>query len=125
MDITLGNVIVFTSVNENTNNQVQKLWKENGLKIVYIEKLSDVLTHLKEIGVLRLLVEGGAKLLTSFIEEKLADELILYQAPVIIGKDGINFYDRVGLTSINHNVLKLRKTKRLGESDIKSYYDFV
>lgn len=120
MNITLGKVIVFTS--ENVDPKSKKLWDEKGLTVVYIKNLNDILSCLKEAGVLRLLVEGGAKLLTSFINENLADELILYQAPVLIGKDGINFYDKIGLTNIDHDILKLRKTKRLGD-DIKSYYN--
>ena len=39
-------------------------------------------------GIAHLLVEGGPTVLTSFIKENLADEIIVYIAPKIIGAQG-------------------------------------
>lgn len=47
--------------------------------------LETVLRKLAERGLSRVLVEGGGELHASFLEEKLADRLVLYVAPRIIG----------------------------------------
>lgn len=51
--------------------------------------LDALLQHLGTF-VNHLLVESGAKLAGSFIEQQLADELVLYQAPKILGSSGRN-----------------------------------
>lgn len=47
--------------------------------------LSRCLRYLAECGVTRVLVEGGGELHASFVEQKLADRLVLYLAPRLIG----------------------------------------
>jgi len=47
--------------------------------------LCAVLDELGRRGVTDLLVEGGAKILNSFLREKLADKVMVYVAPVLIG----------------------------------------
>jgi 5-amino-6-(5-phosphoribosylamino)uracil reductase/diaminohydroxyphosphoribosylaminopyrimidine deaminase/5-amino-6-(5-phosphoribosylamino)uracil reductase len=47
--------------------------------------LSEILATLYEKGIRSILVEGGAAVITSFIREKLADSIILFIAPLIIG----------------------------------------
>ncbi|WP_425514981.1 bifunctional diaminohydroxyphosphoribosylaminopyrimidine deaminase/5-amino-6-(5-phosphoribosylamino)uracil reductase RibD [Cytobacillus gottheilii] len=53
--------------------------------------LPSVLKYLGGIGVMTLLVEGGSRVHSSFIDENLADELYLYLAPKLIG-NGISFF---------------------------------
>ena len=48
--------------------------------------LSQLLYELGQLGVMNLLVEGGAVALTSFIKYKLADKMIVCIAPIISGK---------------------------------------
>lgn len=50
--------------------------------------LAFVLYELSKRGVQQLLVEGGAKILASFLHEDLADELCVYIAPKILGNAG-------------------------------------
>lgn len=47
-----------------------------------------LLEELSRRGIVHLLVEGGPTVLTSFIEENLADEIIVYIAPKILGAQG-------------------------------------
>ncbi|KAB2333006.1 bifunctional diaminohydroxyphosphoribosylaminopyrimidine deaminase/5-amino-6-(5-phosphoribosylamino)uracil reductase RibD [Bacillus mesophilum] len=53
--------------------------------------LPSVLKYLGGIGVMTLLVEGGSRVHSSFIDENLADELYLYLAPKLIG-NGTSFF---------------------------------
>jgi diaminohydroxyphosphoribosylaminopyrimidine deaminase/5-amino-6-(5-phosphoribosylamino)uracil reductase len=47
-----------------------------------------LLDELSRRGITHLLVEGGPTMLTSFIKENLADEIIVYIAPKILGAQG-------------------------------------
>jgi diaminohydroxyphosphoribosylaminopyrimidine deaminase/5-amino-6-(5-phosphoribosylamino)uracil reductase len=47
-----------------------------------------VLDELSRRGITQLLVEGGRAVITSFLKEKLADEIIVYVAPQILGSKG-------------------------------------
>ncbi len=52
--------------------------------------LKDVLTYLASQGYRDILVEAGARLSGAFIEQDLVDELIHYQAPKLMGSDGMS-----------------------------------
>jgi len=51
--------------------------------------LALTLKVLAERGITRLLVEGGAKLAASLLRAKLVDRIVWYQAPIILGGDGL------------------------------------
>ncbi|MGB8227412.1 MAG: bifunctional diaminohydroxyphosphoribosylaminopyrimidine deaminase/5-amino-6-(5-phosphoribosylamino)uracil reductase RibD [Sedimentisphaerales bacterium] len=50
--------------------------------------LKDVLNKLGERNVQQILVEGGEKIITSFLKQKLADEIIIYTSNEKLGKKG-------------------------------------
>lgn len=47
-----------------------------------------LLDELSKRGVARLLVEGGPAVITSFLKERLADEIVVYISPKILGSQG-------------------------------------
>ena len=57
-------------------------WKDNGIDVC------ELLDSLGELGINELLVEAGPTLAGTFINERLVDELWLYQAPVFLGSTG-------------------------------------
>jgi len=83
--------------------------KENSIDI------KAVLVELGKMGVVNLLVEGGAATITGFLKSKLADRIIVVVAPIIIG-DGINAIGNLNVKTINQS-LKLMKvdSKRIGD----------
>jgi diaminohydroxyphosphoribosylaminopyrimidine deaminase/5-amino-6-(5-phosphoribosylamino)uracil reductase len=74
--------------------------------------LAALLTLLAKRGLNDILVESGAHLAGAFIEQNLADELILYQAPRLIGGDGKNLIEMP-------NISKLAQTKSLLITDVR------
>ena len=67
--------------------------KEGNLIQIPIKKSTTLQDTLKELGKQELnsiIVEGGSKIFTSFIQEDLVDELILYISPKILGKESID-----------------------------------
>lgn len=65
-------------------------------------KLSYIVRELAKLGVCNLLVEGGGEIFTSFINEGLADQIILFRSNYFIGSGGV---------SVVKNVLKKDKKK--------------
>lgn len=61
--------------------------------------LPHLLRRLAEAGVCSLLVEGGPRIHAGFLAAGLADELRLYQAPIVLG-DGPSWTDAIGLTRL-------------------------
>lgn len=55
-------------------------------------------------GITRLLIEGGATLMTSFMKLGLYDQLYWFKAGSVIGSDGLNATQALGVTSMNEKV---------------------
>lgn len=74
--------------------------------------LQALLALLAQRGLNDVLVESGAHLAGAFIEQGLADELILYQAPKLLGGDGKNLIEMP-------NVSTLAQAKLLSITDVR------
>ena len=74
--------------------------------------LKALLEYLAKRGLNDILVESGAQLSGAFIEQNLVNELILYQAPKLMGGEGKNL---VEMPSIS----RLSQAKALTISDIR------
>jgi len=59
--------------------------------------LADLLRQLGARGLLHVLVEGGAQLHACFLHQGLADELVLFIAPKLIGGDGLSWVGSLGV----------------------------
>lgn len=75
--------------------------------------LSYLLKRLGKRGVEQLLVEGGAKVITSFLKQCLADEVVIYIAPKVLGEKGT--------TRISRPMAKLAQRSNLCYREIKKF----
>jgi diaminohydroxyphosphoribosylaminopyrimidine deaminase/5-amino-6-(5-phosphoribosylamino)uracil reductase len=73
--------------------------------------LKHLLIYLAQQGLNDILIESGAKLAGAFMSESLVDELILYQAPKLIGSEGKSLVDIPA-------ILQLSEAKDLNITDI-------
>jgi diaminohydroxyphosphoribosylaminopyrimidine deaminase/5-amino-6-(5-phosphoribosylamino)uracil reductase len=64
--------------------------------------LVEVLKYLAQQGINDLLIESGARLTGAFIEQNLVDELILYQAPKLMGSDGKGLVNMPSITALSN-----------------------
>jgi diaminohydroxyphosphoribosylaminopyrimidine deaminase/5-amino-6-(5-phosphoribosylamino)uracil reductase len=79
--------------------------------------LLDLLKDLGKEGILQVLVEGGGKVLASFLNEGLIQELVLYTGPVILGEKGLAVFDGVEIhTMAQAKHLKLKGVEVFGET---------
>jgi len=97
-----------TENNHTENNHTESKHAQGKLKI----NLKALLNYLATRGLNDILIESGAQLSGAFIEQDLVNELILYQAPKLMGGDGKSL---VAMPSI----LKLNEAKALSISDIR------
>jgi len=79
--------------------------------------LKSLLDELSSRGVQPLLVEGGPTVITSFLKEQLADEIVVYIAPKILGP--------LGSASITEPMSELAEAVGLQYVDIKRFGDDV
>ena len=76
--------------------------------------LSSLLQRLGELGINRLMVEGGAGIITSFLSGRLVDHLVLTVAPVVVG--GLPAVSRLGECGLNYFPhLRNLRHERLGD----------
>lgn len=96
-----GKVIIFGSEGAAQDRDRQRLIALGAeVKLVPCDQsgllaLPAVLRVLHEGGVKRLLVEGGALVLTSFLRQRLADEVTVEVAPQLLGEPGLCALGRV------------------------------
>ena len=62
--------------------------------------LEALMRRLVKEGLNHVLVEGGAEMYGSFLRESLADELLLFMAPKLIGSEGLSWSGSLGVTQM-------------------------
>src|ERR1043166_3471498 len=84
--------------------------------------LPAVLRALAERGITRLLVEGGARVASSFVAGDLVDEVWLLRGNEPIGAEGVPALDAFPLSAITASPrLKLRASETLGKDNLTIY----
>jgi diaminohydroxyphosphoribosylaminopyrimidine deaminase/5-amino-6-(5-phosphoribosylamino)uracil reductase len=84
--------------------------------------LNDLLLKVGKMGMMTLLVEGGSRVLTSFLRQRLADKIIVCVAPMIIG-EGIEAIGDLGVKRLDNSVrLKSVRIRKSGPDFIISGY---
>ena len=89
--------------------------------MVKSKDLDQLVEALNQQGVNHVLVEAGPTLATAMLEAGLLDELVIYQAPSIIGM-GKTFIGDLGAKTIDHRVVMDHVSTQILNSDIKSVY---
>jgi diaminohydroxyphosphoribosylaminopyrimidine deaminase / 5-amino-6-(5-phosphoribosylamino)uracil reductase len=84
--------------------------------------LAAVLHALSEKGITRLLVEGGARVASSFVAAGLVDEAWLLHGPDLVGADGVPALDALPLTTITQSpAFKVRASETLQKDTLTIY----
>jgi diaminohydroxyphosphoribosylaminopyrimidine deaminase / 5-amino-6-(5-phosphoribosylamino)uracil reductase len=121
-----GDVIIFTTTK---NNKRTQLLIAEGVQVVKIDDtdgfLDTCLEHLASVlEINEVLVEAGAGLAGAFIEAGLVDELVLYQAPIILGDKALNLFNVSEVKNMAENYrLKLLDVRYIGD-DLRLMYAF-
>jgi 2,5-diamino-6-(ribosylamino)-4(3H)-pyrimidinone 5'-phosphate reductase len=119
-------VVIFTT-EQTAPEQVARL-SERGAEVYAVGErrvdLAGVLRRLKQMGVERLMVEGGGTLNAELLRLKLVDELHLYIAPLVFtGATAPTLADGPGLPLSEAILLRFRACERLDDGGIVVEYE--
>jgi len=90
--------------------------------VVPSKDLAQLKETLKEEGFNQVLVEAGPTFGTALLKAELINEIIIYQAPKLLGA-GKDFLANLGITTLaNHIALELLSTENIN-GDVKSHYE--
>lgn len=114
--------IVITSLDSKANKRKINSLTKKGIEIIFVKKnksgLIDISSALIELGKKRIasiIVEGGNKLFSSFINSDEYDEILLFNSPGFLGK-GIEVFSSSKIYSINQmKKLKIVSVKKIGD----------
>ncbi len=84
--------------------------------------LPAVLSTLSEKGITRLMVEGGARVASSFVAAGLVDEIWLLRGPTTVGADGVAALGALPLSAITQSPdYRVRASETLGKDTLTIY----
>jgi diaminohydroxyphosphoribosylaminopyrimidine deaminase/5-amino-6-(5-phosphoribosylamino)uracil reductase len=87
--------------------------------------LLDVLHILSEKGITRLLVEGGARVASSFVAADLVDEVWLLRGPEPVGAEGVAALDELPLTALTESPAFKRRASETLQRDTLTIYERI
>lgn len=94
----------------------------NGSEVIISDELPlEILKLLGKKGVNNALIEAGGKINNAFLQMGLIDELIIYQAPIIMGEDAKNSFAAIVDTMSDKIIWRLISVEKIGD-DIKMVY---
>ena len=116
-------VYIFHS--EKINNSKFKTKNIKHIKIKEVNNVLDIkqiIQNISKIGYTRILVEGGAKLSASLLNENLIDEITWFRASKIMGNSGLNAVSSLDINQIKHlKKFKLINTKVVDDDHLSVY----
>lgn len=96
--------------------------EHSGVTLIHAATLADALAALRQVGVRSMMVEGGAALAASFIQESLADRLVIFRAPLLLGDDALGAFSGLPAASVESAPRwRIVRTQRLGDDDLTVY----
>ncbi|MDX8407356.1 MAG: bifunctional diaminohydroxyphosphoribosylaminopyrimidine deaminase/5-amino-6-(5-phosphoribosylamino)uracil reductase RibD [Mariprofundaceae bacterium] len=100
-----------------TNEHTQR-WHDAGVQVGKAASLPAVLRHLAEEGYLEVLLEGGGQLHTAFFDAHFTDELVLYQAPMLLGgRDAVALWSGMGVETVDRALRLADASRRKMDDD--------
>jgi diaminohydroxyphosphoribosylaminopyrimidine deaminase/5-amino-6-(5-phosphoribosylamino)uracil reductase len=119
--VNRGPVVVFTGPDSPRAREAEL--RRRGVEVRRVALLGakpdlrQCLGYLADCGVTRVLVEGGGELHASFVEQRLADRLLLYVAPRLIGgREALPLVGGSGVSSMKDaGFFRRRRFYRVGE----------
>lgn len=118
--ITDGEAPTWIFTGSNADPDKRRRLEEAGVRVIDTTgervNLGEVLDTLGAGEISSLLVEGGGQVIASFVEQGLADKLVLYMAPKLVGgRDAPTFIEGLGIADMNDAVgLTGLQVKQLG-----------
>lgn len=100
------NLIILTSQKNINKKSKIEFYKKKGIELIFLPEkkgkldLNKALLSLAEKNIISILVEGGSKLFSSFIRQKLEDEILIFVSPKILG-NGVPLCANLGIKNLS------------------------
>ena len=126
---TLEAAPIFLAVSSEADEIRLRQLKEMGVKIIKISgdddhlDLNELLGRLGELGISSILLEGGQRLFTSFLEKELIDKFVFIITPTLMGGS-----KKVGLLDVREELskrVKYTSARQLGDDIIVECYPLL
>ncbi len=96
--------------------------EQAGVELLHAASLPHAMRALRARGVTSLLLEGGAALAASFIQEALVDRLVIFRAPILLGTGSLNAFGALPSSTIEGAPRwHLVEARRLGDDEMTVY----
>lgn len=93
-----------------------------GVELLHAPTLAQALRALRARGIQSLLVEGGAGLATSFVQEALVDRLVIFRAPIVLGTGALGAFSALAPTAIDEAPRwRVLQSARFGDDEMTVY----
>ena len=93
-----------------------------GVELLHAATLGDALRALRARHIRSILVEGGAALAASLIQEALVDRLVIFRAPLVLGEGALNPFGAFPATTIDDAPRwRLVRSARFGDDEMTVY----
>jgi diaminohydroxyphosphoribosylaminopyrimidine deaminase/5-amino-6-(5-phosphoribosylamino)uracil reductase len=114
-------ILVTLAENRTKKNKVKR-FEQLGIRIIFIKQddkgrinLKSALKEVRKIGITSVLVEGGAKIYSAFVNQNLFDDIMLFISPKILGS-GIQTFGEISNNNLKDALkLKIKKSEMLDE----------
>jgi diaminohydroxyphosphoribosylaminopyrimidine deaminase/5-amino-6-(5-phosphoribosylamino)uracil reductase len=116
------NLIILTSEKSQSKRRKLKRLESLGINVIFIKEetkgMLSIKSALKELGKLNvssLLIEGGSRILTSFIKENLFDDMLIFMCPRVLGC-GVPSVGSLGIKTLRQAVkIKVNNIELIGD----------
>ena len=96
--------------------------EHTGVTLLHAATSRDALVALRERGVRSLLVEGGAGLASTLVQEALVDRLIIFRAPLVLGSGAMNAFGSMPPARAGDALRwRLLRTQRFEDDEMSVY----
>ena len=78
--------------------------------------VDQLIGEINKLGFNRVMVEAGPALISALLKADVVDEVILYQAPTVLG-DGVSFVSPLGINTINERIdFEIQEVEKIGNA---------
>jgi diaminohydroxyphosphoribosylaminopyrimidine deaminase/5-amino-6-(5-phosphoribosylamino)uracil reductase len=114
-------IVITSEKNKSKSKKINQLEKL-GVKVLFAKsdnfgriKLKSVLKEIAKLQISSILVEGGSKIYSSFLKQKLFDDIILFVSPKILG-NGLKTFSELKSNKLSDALkLNIRRTQKIGD----------
>ncbi|MDH7603299.1 MAG: bifunctional diaminohydroxyphosphoribosylaminopyrimidine deaminase/5-amino-6-(5-phosphoribosylamino)uracil reductase RibD [Melioribacter sp.] len=116
------NFIIITSTKNKNRKRKINTYLKKGIEIIFVPEerngkidLLKALSILAERKIISVLVEGGSKVFSSFIKQKLEDEILIFLSPKILG-NGLPLCSNLGIKSLSKAInYSIKDVDKIGD----------